>query len=204
MMDTQIEQYLPAFRQQIDKWITFNDEEWTIFAQYLNIRLLHKKDHFTSAGEVCKELGYILSGELRLYHVKDGEEITGYFSMKNEFICSYKSFLKQEPGLSYIQAINDAVLITFNHAALQQLLNNPVTAHKMERFGRLIAEHLVFCYEDRLQAFVTQSPEERYKTLLNSNSRILQHIPQHYLANYLGITPVSLSRIRKRIMESGR
>jgi CRP-like cAMP-binding protein len=201
VMDAQIEKYLPVFRQQMDKLVIFNDEEWAIITTHLNLKVLHKKDHFTQAGDVCKELGFVLFWSMRLYHVKDGEEKTGYFCMNNEFISSYKSFVKQVPGLPSIQALEDTLLITFNHNGLQQLLDNPVTAYKMERFGRLIAEHLVCCYEDRVEAFVTQSPEERYAAFLNGNPRILQHIPQHYLANYLGITPVSLSRIRKRILK---
>jgi len=201
-MNLTLEQFLPAFRQQMGRWVILNDEEWGIFFSYLKLKMLRKREHFTRSGEVCRELAFILSGSLRLYHVKDGAEITGYFSLNNEFISSYKSFLKQEPGIPYIQALEDVVLITIDHPALLQLWDHPITAHKMERFGRLIAEELVFCYEDRLEAFVTQTPEERYASILNNNPRILQHIPQHYLANYLGITPTSLSRIRKRIFES--
>jgi CRP-like cAMP-binding protein len=74
----------------------------------------------------------------------------------------------------------------------------------MERFGRLIAEHYLICYEDRVTAFITQTPEERYLQLLSTGREILQRMPQHYIANYLGITPVSLSRIRKRILETVR
>ncbi|WP_158799068.1 Crp/Fnr family transcriptional regulator [Pedobacter sp. L105] len=201
-METLIEKHLPDFRQQMNKMVIFNDEEWNVFAKHLNIKALHKKDHFTRVGEVCKELGFILSGSVRLYHVINGEEKTGYFCLDKEFICSYKSFLKQEPGLSSIQVLEDSLLITLSHIALRQLLDHPVTAYKMERFGRLIAEQLICCYEDRVQAFVTQNPEERYAALLKNNPRILQHIPQHFLANYLGITPVSLSRIRKRIFQT--
>lgn len=197
-----MEKFLPVFRQQMDKLVIFSDEEWAVVTPFLNFKALHKKDHFTRAGEVCKELGFILSGSVRLYHVKDGEEITGYFCLDNEFISSYKSFLRQKPGLSSIQVLEDTSMITFSHDALQQLLNHPLTACKMERFGRLIAEQLICCYEDRVQAFVTQNPEERYASVLNNNPRILQHIPQHYLANYLGITAVSLSRIRKRIFKT--
>jgi CRP-like cAMP-binding protein len=193
VIDLTLAQYLPAFRRQMDKWVILNDEEWSIFSSYLKLRVLRKKEHFTRSGEVCKKLGFILSGSLRLYHVKDGAEITGYFSLNNEFISSYKSFLKQEPGIPYIQALEDVVLITIDHSALLQLWDHPVSGHKMERIGRLIAEELVFCYEDRLEAFATPTPEERYASVLNNNPRILKHLPQHYLANYLGITPTSLS-----------
>lgn len=201
-MDPKIENYLPAYRKQLDKLVVFNDEEWAVFKEHLRLKPLKKKEHFTQSGDVCKEVGLIMSGSVRYYFVKDGEEVTNYFSLDNDFVSSYKSFLKQEPGLPSIQSLEDTVLITFTNKAIQQLLNNPVTAYKMERFGRLIAEYLICCYEDRVQSFVTQTAEERYATLLNNNSLLLQRIPQHYLANYLGITPVSLSRIRRRMFET--
>jgi len=66
-----------------------------------------------------------------------------------------------------------------------------------------LAEHYLCCMEDRMTSFITQSPEERYLQLLQSQTGkdILHRMPQHYIANFLGITPVSLSRIRKRILE---
>jgi len=200
-MDPQIEKYLPVYREYLHKLVVFNDEEWNIFKQHLRLKALKKKEYFTRAGEICKEVGLIVSGSARYYFVKNGEEITNYFCLDTEFVSSYKSFLRQEPSPASIQVLEDTLLITFSNKAVHQLLDNPVTAYKMERFGRLIAEYLICCYEDRVQSFVTQTAEERYATLLNSNSLLLQRIPQHYLANYLGITPVSLSRIRRRMFE---
>lgn len=196
------DKYLAIFRQQMDNWVVFNDEEWSVIVNFLHFRMIAKKDHFTKAGEVCRELGFILSGSIRLYHLKGDEEITSYFCLDNEFITSYKSFIRQEPGKSSIQVLEDTLVVTFDYNGLQQLLNHPVTAYKMERFGRLMAEDLVSCYEDRLLTFITQTPEERYASLLENSPRVLQHIPQYYVASYLGITPVSLSRIRKRILKA--
>lgn len=79
------------------------------------------------------------------------------------------------------------------------MLEHEKLAYKMERFGRLIAEYLICCYEDRLTDFIIKTPEERYLQLLQSGSIVLQRIPQHYIAQFSGVTPVSLSRIRKRI-----
>jgi len=87
---------------------------------------------------------------------------------------------------------------------MEQMLQNPLLAYKMERFGRLIAEHYLCCYEDRIASFITQSPEERYLQLLQTGKDILQRMPQHYIANFLGITPVSLSRIRKRLIVTAK
>jgi hypothetical protein len=97
--------------------------------------------------------------------------------------------------------MENASVICFNDAGLAKLVNDDRIAFKMERFGRLVAEYLVCCYEDRLVTFVTKSPEERYLELLEKQPALLQKIPQYYLANFLGITPVSLSRIRRRLYD---
>jgi len=146
----------------------------------------------------------MIKGTVRYFHIKDGQEITGYFSFENEFVTSYKSFLTGLPGLTYIQALEDCLLITFTHRDLDQMLANPMLAYKVEKFGRLVAEETIICYEDRVASFITHTPEERYLQLYNTGKDILRRMPQHYIANYLGITPVSLSRIRRRVMVTSK
>jgi CRP-like cAMP-binding protein len=192
--------YLSRYREIFGKLVEFTDEEWQIFSQGLRLEKLKKKAHFAEAGQVSRTVGLIVSGSMRCYNVKDGEEITTYFCLEDEWVSSYKSFLTQQPSIIYIDALEDTCVLTFTYQYLQQCYAHPKLAYKMERFGRLIAEHIICCYEDRVVAFVSQTPEERYLRLLETNKNILQRIPQHYIANYLGITPVSLSRIRKRIM----
>ena len=195
---------LNIFREHLKKYVVFNEAEWILFSQHLTLSKLKKRHYFAEHGKVCDKVGFIVKGAVRYFHVKDGEEITGYFSFENEYLSSYKSYLTGRPSLTYIQALEDTKLITFTKKDMDQMLANPMLAYKMERFGRLIAEDYLICYEDRITAFITQSPEERYLELLNTGKEILQRIPQHYVANYLGITPVSLSRIRKRILETVR
>ncbi len=150
--------------------------------------------------KVCDQVGFIVTGSMRYFHIKDGQDITGYFSFENELVSSYKSYLTGNLGITYIQALEDTKLINISRKAMEQMLANPMLAYKMERFGRLVAEHYLCCYEDRVASFITQTPEERYLLLLNTGREILQRMPQHYIANFLGITPVSLSRIRRRIL----
>jgi len=192
---------LIIFRKQLEKYVIFDEAEWAAFKDHVNFKALKKKKHFAEPGTVCNEFGFIVSGSVRYYHVKDGEEITGYFSFENEYVSSYKSYLTQTPALSYIQALEDTTLVTINYKNMQLMLGNPLLAYKMERFGRLVSEHYLICYEDRVSSFITKSPEERYLDLLNTGMEILQRMPQHYIAHFLGITPVSLSRIRRRIMK---
>jgi len=192
------------FREQLKKFVDFNEAEWIVFAQHLAFSTLKKKRFFTEPGVVCKDIGFIVKGTVRYYHVKDGEEITGYFSFENEFVSSYKSYLTQTPGLNYIQAPEDSELVIITHKNMQLMLSNPLLAYKMERFGRMVAEHYLICYEDRVSSFITKTPEERYIDLLSTGREILQRMPQHYIAHFLGITPVSLSRIRRRILVESR
>ena len=193
---------LNTFREHLKKYVDFNEAEWILFTQHLSFAKLKKKYYFAESDKVCNKVGFIVKGSVRYFHVKDGEEITGYFSFENEFLSSYKSYLTGLPGHVYVKALEDSLIITFTKKDMDEMLNDPMLAYKMERFGRLIAEHYLICYEDRVTAFVTQTPEERYLQLLSTGRDILQRMPQHYIANYLGITPVSLSRIRKRILET--
>ncbi|ANE51565.1 Crp/Fnr family transcriptional regulator [Flavisolibacter tropicus] len=194
--------HLTKYRKHVEAYVTFTDEEWELFAGHLYLKEVKKKECWVTSTHTCKEVGYILSGSFRFFFVRDGVEISNYFCFANELISAYGSFLKQQPGPGSIQAMEDATLICFSYNSLQELLNDERIAFKMERFGRKVAEYLICCFEERLTAFITQSPEQRYMDLLERNAELLQRIPQHYVANYLGITPESLSRIRKRLMNA--
>jgi CRP-like cAMP-binding protein len=191
---------LIIFRKSLEKFVEFNEAEWIVFTQYLTFSTLKKKHYFAEYDKVCDKVAFIVTGTMRYFHIKDGEEITGYFSFENELVSSYKSYLTGQPSQTYIQALEDTRLINISKNDMDLMLNNPLLAYKMERFGRMVAEHYLCCYEDRVAAFITQSPEERYLQLLSTGKEILQRMPQHYIANFLGITPVSLSRIRRRLI----
>ena len=197
-------QALAIFRKCLGKFIEFNEAEWIIFIQHLSFSTIKKKNYFAVPEKTCDKVGFIINGTMRYFHIKDGQDITGYFSFENEFVTSYKSYLTGLPGYTYVQALEDTKLITFSRKDMDQMLVNPMLAYKMERFGRLVAEYYLCCYEDRVASFVTQTPEERYLQMLSTGREILQRMPQHYIANFLGITPVSLSRIRKRVLVTAK
>jgi CRP-like cAMP-binding protein len=199
-MDALTSAQLNQFREHMAAYVEFNEAEWIVCMQHLSVLKLKKKQHFVEAGEVCETLGFILSGSVRFYHLIDGNDITGYFCFENEYVSSYRSFLTGQASENYIQAIEPTIILTVSKRNWQLMLNNPMLAYKMERFGRLLAEHYLICYEERVNSFITQTPEERYLKLLETGRDVLQRMPQHYIANFLGITPVSLSRIRKRIL----
>jgi CRP-like cAMP-binding protein len=202
-MQTPSTEQLNLFRTELLRFVEFSDAEWELFAQHLGYRLMRKKALFVRAGEVCTEIGFILNGSVRFFFTKDGTEISSYFCFKTDLITSYGSFLKKEPSAISIETLEDTEIIYFSCAALQEMLQDERLVFKLEHMGRLIAEYLICCYEERMLSFLTQTPEERYSHLLKGAAGLLQRIPQHHIAAYLGVTPVSLSRIRRRIMSAG-
>jgi CRP-like cAMP-binding protein len=136
---------------------------------------------------------------MRHYYTRDGEEKTTYFYFENHLVSSYFSAITGKPSELTIEALTDSRLLTFPYAHLKSLYDQ---SPKWERFGRLLAEYVAMGLEERMAGLLMMSPEERYLQLLQGNKqKIIERIPQHYIANYLGITPVSLSRIRKRLGE---
>lgn len=202
VMQTPSALQLAQFRVQLKKFVEFTEDEWEIFTAHLYLRKIKKKELFITPGKICNEVAFIAKGSFRFYFIKDGVELSSYFCFQNEFISSYRSFLKRVPGGIYIDAMSDAEIICFSYTTWQELLLDPRINFKIEHFGRTIAEYYICCYEERVLSFLSQTPEERYIQLLDTQPELLQLIPQHYLANYLGITPVSLSRIRKRIFDA--
>lgn len=192
---------LSSYREKITPFITLTEEEWNIFSGFVKIKRLEKNESFAAAGKPCKELGFIIQGAVRFCNTVDDKEITGYFCFENSFVTAIKSYLKGEPCLYDIKTLEDTILVTISKESMQALLQHPVLASKIERFGRLVAESFNILFEDRLKSFIIKTPEERYLDLLESGKDIVQRIPVQYIAQFIGITPVSLSRIRKRILE---
>lgn len=178
------------------------EQEWAPLAAVLRTERLGRGAHFVQAGQQRPTLALVLSGALRLYYPRpDGEERTTYFFFENHLMGDYPGCLTGRPSQLSIQALTDTELLVFDYAVLRGLFDRfPV----YERFGRLVAEYHLLGTDARLTEQLLLSPEERYRALLASGkTKILERIPQHLVANYLGITPVSLSRIRARVARGG-
>ena len=187
-------------RAYIHRFVPLTDAEWAPLAAALAPRHLIRKQYFVREQEICHDVALLLSGACRLFYTRpDGEEKTTYFFFENHLMASYTSCLTGQASPLAIQALAATELVVFPYAVLRGFYDEwPV----YERFGRLIAEYHLIGTDLRLTEFLTQSPEERYCALLRSHkTKILERVPQHYIASYLGVTPVSLSRIRARVAE---
>ena len=184
-------------RAAISRFVSLSDEEWEMLVPFLEERQLKKNDFFAKEGKLANEVALVTEGNMRHYYTRDGEEKTTYFYFEGHLVSAYMSCITKRPSELSIVAMTDCSLIVFRYDALLELYGR---SHKWERFGRLVAEYLAMGLEERMTGLLMLSPEERYLQLLQSNKqKIIERIPQHYIANYLGITPVSMSRLRNRL-----
>jgi len=184
-------------RDSVNQFVQLSDQDWELLVPHLTYRRLNKGEFWLTEGKKEQQIGFILNGNMRHYYIHDGEEKTTYFYFENHLVGSYFSALTDQPSQLTIEALTDCLLIVFPYRTLLALYDQ---SHSWERFGRKLAEYLALGLEERMAALLILTPEERYLKLLQENKKkIIERIPQHLIANYLGITPVSLSRIRARI-----
>lgn len=186
-------------RSQIEQFVALSDDDWQLLTPHLTLSTSKKHALFAQEGRVAGEVAFVLDGMFRQFYTKDGEERTTYFFFENHFLSAYISCLTGKPSLVTIEALSDSTYISFPYAVLQNLFDQRMA---WQKFGRLLAEYLTIGLEERMVGLLLLSPEERYLELLEGGKKkILERVPQHYIANYLGITPVSMSRIRNRIQK---
>lgn len=173
-----------------------NAEDWKIAEERLQIIHLKKGDFLVKENQVCRYVAFINQGMMRMYYAGEQREITTGFVVDGEYISEYESFLTQQPSKYYIEAFEDSELLVLTYEDLQFLYQQKLVFSEV---GRKIAEKLFIMISQQVSAMMMYSAEERYLQLVQTNSPLLQRIPQYMLASYLGITPEHLSRIRKKI-----
>jgi CRP-like cAMP-binding protein len=197
--DQQKDQYLARFRTAVCKFVPLSDAEWALLEPHVEITSLKRQQNFATEGKRANEVGFLLEGSMRHFYMRDGEEKTTYFYFEDHFVSAYISCITGRPSELTIQALTDCTMLVFKYSEMRRLFD---VSHTWERFGRLVAEYLATGLEERMTGLLMQSPEERYEALILGNKqKIIERIPQHYISSYLGITPVSLSRIRARMVK---
>ena len=147
------------------------------------------------AGKVSQNLYYIKQGCVRLWFNQDGKDITLQFFFEGHSIASIESFLRNTPSLFSIETIEPTTLWVYKKSdAVQLMADMPALKDELHN---LITERLIN-YTHLFLSRIKDTPQQRYENLVKEYPEIIKRVPQHYIASYLGITPVSLSRIRNR------
>ena len=156
---------------------------------------IKRKDFLLKEGMTCDFVAFLNSGVIRHYHIKDGNEITCDVTLQNNFITDFKSFTQNIPSNYYFQSLKDAELFIIKRT---DLFNLYTENRNIESFGRIMAEHVALRTIEIAMSLSSEKPEERFYNLIIKRPDLFQAVPQRYLANLLGISPESLSRIRAR------
>ena len=152
-----------------------------------------KNQDLQPIGVTCRTIYFVQSGLARIYYYKDGNEITEYFAFENDIIVRAESLFTGKPSKKAIQAVEDTVFIGIPSAQLFELYDS---FPDIERLFRKITESAYVDTVNRIESIQFHTAEERYNQLLIENPSMIQRIPLKHIASYLGITQVSLSRIR--------
>lgn len=169
--------------------------EWGRFGHLFRREEIPAKTVLLDEGKVAQKVYFIEKGCLRLSFNKDGKDITFQFFLEGEGVSSAESFRYNEPSLYSIESIEPSVVHTLTKKDYFEIIDSsPLIREVMEEqtLRRLLYVEKLFLSR------IKNSPEERYRELMEQRPEILQRVPQHYIASFLGVTSVSLSRIRNR------
>ncbi|BDS12120.1 Crp/Fnr family transcriptional regulator [Aureispira anguillae] len=180
----------------MDQYVLFSKQEKAIIQPYFIQKKFNKQNRLVDLGSISKEVFFIVEGCLRYYYItEDGREITGFIFQENMFAGSHNSFFNQVPSSQVLETIEASTVLSLNYTALMELYQK---VPKMNELVRKILEHRFAFAQSVIASLITNKPEERYRQLIQQQPNLVHRVPLHILATYLGITPVSLSRIRAR------
>jgi len=170
-------------------------KEWDPFRPYFKQQEVPAKTVLLAEGKVSKTMFFIEKGCLRTWINNDGKEITTQFFFEGDSVSSIESFRTNQPSLYSIETLEPCILQTISQSDFRQIIeNSPELRDKLEEhlFKRFLQSQQLF------YSYLKNKPQKRYEELIAQYPHIVQRVPQHYIASYLGITSVSLSRIRNR------
>jgi CRP-like cAMP-binding protein len=184
----------------IGKYMTLTDEEKSVIGSLDIFRTVKKGTILLKAGERSRDSYFVLEGCIRTYYIVDGEERTTSFYSELEALTP-PCVVSRTPSEYYISCVEDTIL-TVSDADLEVDMNSRFP--RFETLCKVLSEELLAKERVEFDSFKTSSPEQRYLNLLRTRPDLVQRVPQHQLASFLGIKPQSLSRLRARIIEKER
>jgi CRP-like cAMP-binding protein len=183
-------------RKLYAQFIRLSKEKWQTLLNAHTQQEFKKGKILSKPGELVQEVHFIISGGIRMYYVKNNREYTCSFCFEGSYLGDYKSMLTSQPSRLYVEAIEDTVVYSLSKENMEELYHH---SPEFIQFGKRFAEFLFTEITSRNESFLFETPEERYIQIMDEYPQLIQRIPQYMLASYIGVTPETISRIRKRI-----
>lgn len=175
-----------------------SSEEYSVLERFnksIHRRSIPSKTVLLHEGKIADTLYLITKGCLRLFFYNEGKDVTFQFFFEGDFVASFDSLYKRQPSLFSLESIEPTEVIAIRRDDFYSLVEQIPSLRKVYEEKLIDRFHT---YQQLFLSRIKNTPQQRYEELLKEYSHIIQRVPQHYIASYLGITPVSLSRIRNR------
>lgn len=183
------------FRENINALVKLTDDEWQTLFSLTERKAFAKNSYFLQEGQICSSVAFVNHGLLIYFKLQvNGKETTTDFAFPGDWVTENRSRLNNTPSFINIKAIEDSELLIISNENLTRCYN---LIPKLERVGRLLMEQAFVKIAQNSIDLQTLSATERYEKMLREYPQVFQKVPLYHIANYLGIAPKSLSRIRK-------
>ena len=193
-----IQKYKTEMRPCLTECGLHSEEDINSAISLIPIKTLMKGTIILSEGEINTTCYSILKGCVRQYYLINGQEKTTFFYTEGHAIYATGNSSNKMPVKHYLCCEEDTTLTILTRENEKKLFQKFPQFESLSRMG---LEEELRNYQEMLATYITTTPEERYSNLLKYRSDLLNRVPHHQLASYIGIKPESLSRIRKRIMQ---
>lgn len=181
---------------QLKKSFPKLQEQWDKYETYYHRLEVPAKTVLLNEGNVSKKAYYIEKGCIRVWFNNKGKDVTFQFFFEGEAVSSIESFRRGTPSLCTLETIEPSVVHWIHKKDFDSMMKELNSIPEIrEHFSNIILDRQIN-YMSHFMSFIKDTPKERYLNLLKEKPQIIKRIPQHYIASYLGITSVSLSRIR--------
>lgn len=184
--------------KQIELYVSLTDYEKENFQRLVEKKCFNKNEIIFTAGKISNEIYFVSKGCVRLFYNVDGEEKTAFFYTEGQFICAGESYTYNVQAKENYQSIEKSEIYILKKANIEKLLT---ISSKFELIARIATENELIICQKIIASFITKSAEERYIELLKTNRILFQRVPQQYIASFLGVSPETLSRIKRRVFE---
>ena len=183
-------------RELINSIPGLSEEEKGEIVDSIVVKTFRKGDYLLKEGEICNHCYYVLKGCVRQFTVADGEETTVGFYTEGDVATSHLSYSKQTPATDNLVCMEDCTLTVGTPEGEEKAY---AQFPALQAFANIKTSEITGDLQNELFNFIASSPEERYVHLMRTNPDLFNRVPLYHIASYIGVTPESLSRIRKRL-----